>query len=97
MKGFLCAGALALVLCAPALTASASSLVYHPVNPNFGGNPLIGTFLLQEAQAQGKGAQASQQQQQFPDITFPDLGNVGNTQPIIIIGGNGTPTIPTNP
>jgi len=29
--------------------ASASALVYTPVNPNFGGNPNNGGFLLQEA------------------------------------------------
>lgn len=31
---------------------SATELVYQPVNPNFGGNPLNGTFLLNNAQAQ---------------------------------------------
>ncbi len=34
--------------------ASASELVYTPVNPNFGGNPLNGTYLLNNAQAQNK-------------------------------------------
>lgn len=32
--------------------AAASEIIYHPVNPNFGGNPLNGSFLLSEAQAQ---------------------------------------------
>jgi hypothetical protein len=32
--------------------AGASELVYRPVNPNFGGNPLNGGFLLGTAQAQ---------------------------------------------
>ncbi|KUJ82539.1 curli production assembly protein CsgF [Microbulbifer flavimaris] len=31
---------------------NATELVYQPVNPNFGGNPLNGTFLLNNAQAQ---------------------------------------------
>jgi Curli production assembly/transport component CsgF. len=31
---------------------SAGQLVYTPVNPNFGGNPLNGSTLLSEAQAQ---------------------------------------------
>jgi len=32
--------------------AVAAELVYEPVNPNFGGSPLNGSFLLNEAQAQ---------------------------------------------
>lgn len=32
--------------------ATASPLVYKPINPSFGGNPLNGSFLLNEAQAQ---------------------------------------------
>lgn len=77
--------------------ASAQQQVFHPVNPNFGGNPLNGTFLMSNAQAQGLGLQ-QQQQQQFPNINFPDLSNLGSTgttSPIIIIGG-GT-TIPASP
>ncbi len=30
-------------------SANAEQLVYQPVNPNFGGNPLNGTFLMQQA------------------------------------------------
>ncbi|GAA4877144.1 curli assembly protein CsgF [Ferrimonas pelagia] len=33
-------------------TVSASQLVYQPINPSFGGNPLNGSFLLGKAQAQ---------------------------------------------
>lgn len=33
-------------------SVSATELVYQPVNPNFGGNPLNGSFLLSTAQAQ---------------------------------------------
>ncbi|MBM7059189.1 curli production assembly protein CsgF [Pseudomonas sp. UL073] len=32
--------------------AQATELVYTPVNPSFGGNPLNGTYLLNNAQAQ---------------------------------------------
>ena len=32
--------------------AQASELIYEPVNPNFGGNPLNGTYLLSNAQSQ---------------------------------------------
>ena len=34
--------------------ANASELVYTPINPSFGGNPLNGNFLLGKAQAQNK-------------------------------------------
>ena len=33
-------------------TAYATELVYTPINPSFGGNPLNGNFLLQKAQLQ---------------------------------------------
>lgn len=42
---------LAAVFSAPA-SVLASPLVYIPVNPSFGGNPLNGSVLLNEAQAQ---------------------------------------------
>jgi curli production assembly/transport component CsgF len=35
-----------------AATLSASELVYTPVNPNFGGSPLNGSWLLNQANAQ---------------------------------------------
>jgi len=34
--------------------ANASELVYKPINPSFGGNPLNGSFLLGKAQTQNK-------------------------------------------
>ncbi|NIE74691.1 curli production assembly protein CsgF [Pantoea sp. Ap-967] len=43
---------LAACLLAGAFTAQATELVYTPVNPSFGGNPLNGTWLLNNAQAQ---------------------------------------------
>ncbi|MCX2781225.1 curli production assembly protein CsgF [Microbulbifer thermotolerans] len=33
---------------------SATELIYEPVNPNFGGNPLNGSYLLNNAQAQDR-------------------------------------------
>ena len=38
-----------LALCYP---CTATELVYQPINPSFGGNPLNGNFLLQKAQSQ---------------------------------------------
>lgn len=42
------------LLLAIAGTASATELVYTPVNPHFGGSPLNGSVLLNAAQAQNK-------------------------------------------
>lgn len=38
----------------PGGTVSATELIYEPVNPNFGGNPLNGSYLLNNAQAQDR-------------------------------------------
>lgn len=35
-----------------AANATATEIVYQPINPSFGGNPLNGNFLLQKAQSQ---------------------------------------------
>lgn len=35
-----------------ATTASAGELIYQPLNPSFGGDPFMGTYLLGKAQAQ---------------------------------------------
>src|SRR5215469_16039123 len=43
--------------------AGASSLLYTPVNPQFGGSPLNGSWLLQAATAQNDFARQQQQQQ----------------------------------
>jgi curli production assembly/transport component CsgF len=69
------------------LPASAGSLVYHPVNPAFGGNPLNGTPLLSQAQAQGEGVKSGPQ---GPDLSGLNnaLGNLGSGA--VIVGGNGT-------
>jgi curli production assembly/transport component CsgF len=44
--------------------AHATTIVYEPVNPNFGGNPLNGVNLLNEANAQNK----------YKDPSVSDLG-----------------------
>lgn len=35
-------------------TTTAAELVYHPINPNFGGNASTGTFLMNQADGQNK-------------------------------------------
>jgi curli production assembly/transport component CsgF len=39
--------------------AGAGTLVYTPINPNFGGNPLNGSLLLNQAQAQNQFTQSN--------------------------------------
>lgn len=45
---------LCLIGIAVMLPVAASELVYNPINPSFGGNPLNGSFLLGKAQSQNK-------------------------------------------
>lgn len=59
-------------------SASASEMVYHPVNPTFGGNPLNGSFLLSTAQAQGEGAKSGAQSPDLSGLTNA-LSNLGST------------------
>ncbi|MGQ8365738.1 curli assembly protein CsgF [Glaciecola sp. 1036] len=40
--------------CFLASTATATELVYTPINPSFGGNPLNGSFLLNKANSQNR-------------------------------------------
>jgi curli production assembly/transport component CsgF len=67
-------------------SAFATDMVYHPVIPAFGGNPLNGSALLATAQAQGEGVKSGQQ---GPDLSGLNdaLRDIGNG-PAIIIGGN---------
>jgi curli production assembly/transport component CsgF len=67
--------------------AIASEIVYHPVNPTFGGNPLNGSSLLSQAQAQGQGVKSGSQ---GPDLSGLNnaLSNLGSGA--VIIGGNGS-------
>lgn len=66
--------------------AVASQLVYHPINPSLGGNPLNGSALLSTAQAQGEGTKSGQQS---PDLSGLDsaLSNLGST---LVVSPNGT-------
>jgi len=78
---------------APAL---ASQMVYHPVNPTFGGNPLNGSSLLSTAQAQGEGVKSGPQGPDLSGLTnaLSNIGTgTGGSAPIII---NTNPT-PPNP
>ena len=59
--------------------ALASQMVYHPVNPTFGGNPLNGSSLLSTAQAQGEGVKSGSQ--------GPDLSGLSNALSNISILG----------
>lgn len=55
-------------------SAFASEIVYRPVNPSFGGDPLNGNWLLSQASAQGESGGSP-----GFSIDFPDFGGV--TQP----------------
>ncbi|TCR63111.1 curli assembly protein CsgF [Bosea sp. BK604] len=77
----------------------AGEQIYRPTNPTFGGNALNGSFLLSTAQAQGKGVKSGQQS---PDLSGLNeaLSNIGNntgSTPVVVIGGNGLPVVPSNP
>jgi curli production assembly/transport component CsgF len=73
--------------------AFASEMVYHPVSPTFGGNPLNGSFLLSTAQAQGEGVKSGPQ---GPDLSGLNnaLGNLGSGA--VVIGGAGNNGTGTN-
>jgi hypothetical protein len=58
-----------------ATSAFAGQLVYTPTNPTFGGNPLNGAFLLQQAQTQGNGPQSGQGS---PTINIPNFNQNGS-------------------
>ena len=68
--------------------AIASEIVYHPTNPTFGGNPLNGTPLLSQAQAQGVGVKSGSQ---GPDLSGLNnaLSNLGSTI-VVTPTNNGT-------
>jgi curli production assembly/transport component CsgF len=54
LRSAMLACALSMPLWMPLTAAHATTLVYEPVNPNFGGNPLNGVNLLNEANALNK-------------------------------------------
>jgi curli production assembly/transport component CsgF len=72
--------------------AFASEMVYHPVNPTFGGNPLNGSFLLSTAQAQGEGAKSGAQSPDLSGLTNA-LSNLGST---VVVAPNTTGTSSTS-
>ena len=81
------------------ITASAptfaSELVYHPVNPTFGGNPLNGSFLLSTAQAQGEGTKSGAQSPDLSGLTNA-LSNLGSA--VVVAPPTSTSNgIPSNP
>jgi curli production assembly/transport component CsgF len=61
--------------------ASASSLVYTPTNPTFGGNPANGANLLAQAQAQGLGTQAGQASPNLSNLFNNLANNIGSQIP----------------
>ncbi len=75
------AAAAAIVLVGMSAAANASELVYRPVNPSFGGDPLNGNWLLSQATSQTTGGGS-------PGFTidFPDFGGIPQPE---------TPTNPT--
>jgi curli production assembly/transport component CsgF len=72
--------------------ASASSLVYTPVNPTFGGNPANGAWLLSQAQAQGLGTQAGSGSSVNLSGLNSALSSLGSS-----LGTGVTINIPSNP
>jgi curli production assembly/transport component CsgF len=91
---------IAVLLGAASASAHATELVYTPVNPSFGGNPLNGPVLLNAAQAQNKTtdpnapkpAQATQQTslQQFNEILERSvLSRLASAATSGIMGANG--------
>jgi curli production assembly/transport component CsgF len=72
--------------------ASASGIVYHPVNPTFGGNPLNGSTLLSTAQAQGNGVKSGSQGPDLSGLTNALSGAGAGTGTTIVV--NPTPSNP---
>ena len=82
-------------LAAASQPALASQLVYEPVNPSFGGDPLNGNWLLSQATAQTAGGGAPSFSIDFPDfggipqdgvtdpIDLPDVPGAGNNNKLL--------------
>lgn len=75
-----------------AFGASASELVYRPINPSFGGDPLNGNWLLSQATAQTAGGGSP-----GFSIDFPDFGGIPqpDPDPTDLPDVSGTSTTPT--
>lgn len=82
--------------------AAAGTLVYTPINPSFGGNPLNGSTLLSQAQAQNQftqsnsssaGAQAQSPGQIFAqELTSQLYASLANQITTAIFGQNAAPS-----
>jgi curli production assembly/transport component CsgF len=81
--------AIAAITLGTSAPAFASELVYHPISPTLGGNPLNGSFLLSTAQAQGQGTKSGNQ---GPDLSGLDaaLANLGSATIIANPTGSGS-------
>lgn len=71
------------------LPAAASQLVYKPINPSFGGDPLNGSWMLSQGQSQSADAGGSG----GFSIDFPDFGGIpqdddGNNTNLPPVNGN---------
>lgn len=75
MKTFLLISVSA-TLALASVPAMASYLVYKPINPSFGGDPLNGNWLFSQATAQTEGGGS-------PGFTidFPDFGGIPQPDP----------------
>lgn len=73
-------------------SAVASELVYRPINPSLGGDPLNGNWLLSQATSQGSGAEGGGGTPGF-SIDFPDFGGITQPTPDPI----DLPDVPTDP
>lgn len=58
----------------------AGSLTYQPQNPSFGGSPLNGNVLFNQAQAQNEHERRQQRLQQLESATKQSPGGVGGSQ-----------------
>lgn len=82
--------------------ATGSEIVYHPVNPSFGGSGLNGSYLLSQAQGQGQGVKSGAQAADLSGLnnalnnlgssTNPGSNNPSNNPPRNSTGGQGPAT-----
>lgn len=63
-----------------ATTAQAGDLVYSPINPSFGGNPLNSSHLLGIASAQREATASDFEEPIDGDLGTPGTGTGGNTE-----------------
>lgn len=81
----------AALLAVATLPAAASQLVYKPINPSFGGDPLNGSWMLSQGQSQSADAGGSG----GFSIDFPDFGGIpqddnGDNTNLPPVDGSGT-------